>query len=357
MTDWPSDMAQVTHIIWLQTAFLGDIILTTAGFDLCKSLWPNKNVILLTTPVGKQALKDHPSIDYLFEYPKKGPLDTLRQFRKIKTQLQNLNLNPTSTILLQAHRSVRSSLLAKYLGYPTATFRESSFSFLATKTVPRVAVWHEANRNALLLEACGIDRYTIKQAKPSLLVNPNPQSDIHFNLPAFSGKLIGMACGSVWGTKRWLPESFAELAKYLVQSQDIGLVLIGSTAERDQATLVENACKGISQNVWNLTGMTNFDDLRWLFPKLSLLISNDSSPIHYASAFAIPTVAIFGATTSQMGFGPLAPHSQVVENQDLACRPCSDHGPKTCPLNHFACMTSIRPSKVFEVCQQILSKS
>ena len=72
------------------------------------------------------------------------------------------------------------------------------------------------------------------------------------------------------------------------------------------------------KRILDLVGKTNLDDLRGVYPRLSAIVSNDSSPIHYASAFNVSTVAIFGATASAMGFGPLADESSVVEIPHLS---------------------------------------
>src|SRR5437762_6047830 len=54
-----------------------------------------------------------------------------------------------------------------------------------------------------------------------------------------------------------------------------------------------------------------------------------------------PTVAIFGSTVPAFGFGPRGPHDRVVQLDGLPCRPCSAHGPPSCPLGHHLCMKSL----------------
>src|SRR5690606_36515740 len=153
---------------------------------------------------------------------------------------------------------------------------------------------------------------------------------------AANRRLVGVAPGSVWGTKRWPRDSFVELCRRLIGQEDLGIVLVGSGAEKEDADVIAQAL-GQPSRCLSLAGQTSVRDLSWIYPRLSALISNDSSPIHYASAFNIPTVGIFGATVPEMGFGPLADHSQTVGVQ-INCRPCSDHGPMQCPLGHFKCM-------------------
>jgi heptosyltransferase-2 len=70
---------------------------------------------------------------------------------------------------------------------------------------------------------------------------------------------------------------------------------------------------------------------------------------------ATPTVAIFGPTVPEFGFGPLAPRASVVGHDGLPCRPCDRHGPRRCPLGHFRCMRELTPALVAERVRALLN--
>jgi heptosyltransferase-2 len=78
-------------------------------------------------------------------------------------------------------------------------------------------------------------------------------------------------------------------------------------------------------------------ELSYIISKAKCVISNDSSPIHIASAFNIPTLAIFGATIPDFGYTPLSDKAYISEIH-LDCRPCGIHGGRICPKKHFKCM-------------------
>jgi heptosyltransferase II len=67
-----------------------------------------------------------------------------------------------------------------------------------------------------------------------------------------------------------------------------------------------------------------------------------------------PTVAIFGPTVPEFGFGPLARSRVVVGHESLACRPCHRHGPRRCPLTHFRCMRELTPELVAEHTRRLI---
>ena len=70
----------------------------------------------------------------------------------------------------------------------------------------------------------------------------------------------------------------------------------------------------------------------------------------------VPTVAIFGPTTKELGFFPYGAGHIVVE-RNMECRPCGLHGAKECPLGHFRCMKDISAEEVFAVLVQQVRKA
>ncbi|HEX9894642.1 MAG TPA: glycosyltransferase family 9 protein, partial [Gemmatimonadales bacterium] len=78
-----------------------------------------------------------------------------------------------------------------------------------------------------------------------------------------------------------------------------------------------------------------------LIERATVLVTNDSAPLHLAGAVGTPVVALFGPTVPAFGFGPTGAADRVVEVSGLACRPCSTHGPMVCPLGHHRCMIDL----------------
>ncbi len=334
----------ITDVVWLQTSFIGDIVITTAAFAALHKCLPNVKQHLITTPIGKAALEGHPLLASIHVFDKRqGGLGAMFRLRR---EIKSLKLN--SAIILQPHKSLRSTLLSQIIGLPFITYTETNASWLATKRVPRVSVMHEADRIALLLEGLGLDRKEFLGSKPNL-----PQTNLPISASALGQKRqwIGIAPGSVWATKRWPTPKFATLTQLLLDRPDTGVVLLGSKDEIPAAQFIEDAAirtrPGARDRVINLVGKTTLADLNGIYPRLSIVITNDSSPIHYASACNIPTVAIFGATVPAMGFGPLATGSKIAEI-DLPCRPCGAHGGATCPLGHFKCMNDLSVEAVLD---------
>lgn len=343
--------SKLTDLIWIQTAFIGDLVLTTGALKLIQSKYPHLRQHLITCKAGLEIFSDLDFIHSVIHFDKEKRL-FYKSFQEVKKKLSQHKINYQSAAMLQVHRSLRSSLLAKYIGIPTITYKESTFSFLAQVRVERDKIFHEAVRIGLLTKPLGVSREDILKIKPFL--SPVELDHNYLNL---SKNMVAFCPGSAWGTKKWPVEFFAKLALKLKQTFDISILILGSSKEGPLAnymqTYLKNHCSS-ADKIWNLAGKTSLTDLKGIYPQISLLVSNDSSPIHFASAFNIPTIAIFGPTTPQMGFAPLADQSTVVEQKLLYCRPCHHHGPKICPLQHFKCMREITVEKVFNKCKNYL---
>lgn len=347
------------NIIWIQTSFIGDIVLTTGAIDLVSKTWPGTKQILITTHLGQTLLAHDPRLAEVHSLQKSGLQFWRNAWALRKHFRKHLKLGTKDTMILQPHRSARSSMLARILGFDVVTYNETSLGSCAKYKVDRVAVFHEAVRIALLLEPLGLSREKILTSRPLLPKAAKVQSlEVQglWNQVDRSRKIIGIAPGSRWGTKRWPSKSYAELAQKLLQNQNVSIIILGSKDEKPLADQIEKSLrslKGSSQQFFNLAGLTPLGDLAAIIAQLDLVITNDSSPIHFASAFNTPTVAIFGSTTPSLGFGPLSSKSKVM-GIDLNCRPCSDHGPEKCPLGHFQCMLNLPIDQVYRASLDLL---
>jgi heptosyltransferase-2 len=159
--------------------------------------------------------------------------------------------------------------------------------------------------------------------------------------------LIALAPGSVWATKRW--PYFADFARAF--RDDAQLVIVGAADDRPLAAEIAEAAPGAIDAAGRLSLLGSAELIR----RAALLVTNDSAPQHLASAMNTPTVAVFGPTVPEFGFGPLASRSAVAGNDSLACRPCDRHGPRRCPLGHWRCMREITPDAVASLARHLLS--
>src|SRR6478736_2274849 len=265
----------------IQTAFLGDVVLT---IPLVQALAERHGPVdVLTTPGAASLIETHPSVRRVIRWDKngeKGP-GAWGLGRELRDQGYQRVYLP--------HRSVRSALIAKLtgakerIGFADAPLLSRA---LYTETHPRDTTKHESVR------------------------------------------FIALAPGSIWGTKRW--PYYPELAKLLGNRQ---VVVIGG---KDDSALADSILAA-APNARNSAGQLSLRESAALIKRAAALVTNDSSPLHLATAVGTPILAIFGSTVPAFGYGPIRPGDRVAELLTLDCRPCSSHGPQLCPLGHHKC--------------------
>jgi len=249
-----------------------------------------------------------------------------------------------------AQGSLRSAALAFLARVPERIgFATSAGSWLYTTRVPYRDDLHHAGRLLLLSRPNGREP-TREETQPSLAPG-SAEREVVDDLLRRAGvtpqeRMIALAPGSVWATKRW--PYYVELAREL--ARDGRVVVVGG---RDDSALAAEILAAVPTAV-DATGALPMLGSAELIRRCAVIVTNDSSPLHLASAMGTPTVAIFGPTVPEFGFGPLASSSVVVGHESLPCRPCHRHGPRRCPLTHFRCMRELTAEGVAERARRLL---
>ncbi len=326
--------AELKKILIFQTAFLGDLILTSPLIKSVKKSFPESEVSLIVRKGFESVFKGFPYVSEIIPYNKKKILE----FSKI---LKGKNFD----LVISPHRSHRTSLVLFLSGVKRRIgFNTSGFSFLYTDRVKyrQGKGIHEVDRNLDLLLPLKDEFSIVIDREPEL-----PISDIESKsvLEKFNLKkgYITLAPGSVWKTKMWLPEYYGDVARYFL-GKGKTVVLVGSKGDIEACQKVHEIAE---KRTINLCGKTTLREFFSVIRESELLISNDSSPVHVATSFKIPVVAIFGATVPEFGFYPYR-NGVVAEVENLYCRPCGIHGGKKCPEGHFRCMRDLKPEIVIE---------
>ncbi len=329
----------------IQTAFLGDAILTLPLVQKLKDCAPDAEVDIVVTPHASELFTNHRSIKRIIPYDKRGADKGVRGFARVRRLLAAR----TYDLAVVPHRSIRSALLARLAGIPlTIGFDRSAGRLLFSDVVRYRSDVHEIERNLSLLTPLGVpipDRIL-----PSLYPGADDKSAIDQLTAQMelgnSGEIIAVAPGTIWNTKRWPAERFAEVCRAL-SGEGRAVVLIGSESDRPLCEEIRSLAG--SGKIFNTAGTLSLLQSAELIKRCRVLLSNDSAPMHMAVAVRTPVVAIFGATVPAFGFSPYGEHDVVVETTGLTCRPCSVHGGPECPIKTFNCMNDIHVDRVLSV--------
>lgn len=330
------------NILIIHTAFIGDIVLSTPLISKINKKYPNSNIYYLTTPAGAEILANNPLIKEIIVYDKKGKDKSLSGFFRIIKLIKSYNFYSAYI----PHRYLRSRLIAFLGKIPQRIGYDINFSkIFLNKKVEYLTSRHEVDR---LLNLVDCDNFTDKE----IHLYPNEENKrkidkIWKDNGIKNKKTLVIAPGSVWFTKKWPYDYWLELLDMFKNKENIQIILVGAKKDNDERF-------NKYTNIINLIGKTNLLDLAELLRQSDLLIGNDSSPIHIASAFNTRIIAIFGATVPSLGFSPWSKNSIVMENNDITCRPCSIHGGNKCPKEHFKCMKEVKPQIVYSRIIEIL---
>ena len=311
-------MASPTLVI--QTAFLGDVVLS---IPLLPALAERHGPVdVVTTPAAASLIETHPGVRRVIRYDK-GAKSGVRSAWALGRELA---AEGYARVYLP-HRSFRSALIAKLTGAPERIgFADAPLParLLYTSTHPRRTERHESSRLLALLGE------TVVGGDWRMVTTPadDAKAASWLRERGVTDGFVALAPGSIWGTKKW--PYYAELAAKLGRQ----VVVIGG---KEDAALGEMIVAATPDRAKSAVGQLTLRESAALLKHASLLVTNDSAPLHLGTAVGTPILAIFGPTVPAFGYGPIRPGDRVAEIA-LDCRPCSSHGPQVCPLGHHKCM-------------------
>ncbi len=344
MSDAP---AAAERMLVVQSGFLGDVVLTTSLLGALRRRVPSSELVMLVTPAAAPLVARHPALDAVLVDAKRGDGGGVGGVLRLAGRLRRRRF----TVAIAAHKSLRTALVLRAAGIPRRIgFASAPGARLYTERIPRPRDGHDRDRLLALLapfgavmgaEPCApwvaLDAAT--HARAAALLAP---------LLASGRPLAGICPGAAWRTKRWPADAYGALVRGL-EADGFACVLMGAADERAITAAVGAAAGGLGLD---LAGSTDVAVLAAILARMTVVVTNDSAPMHVASALGVPQVAIFCATVPGQGYGPLGARAAVVE-KDLACRPCGRHGGERCPRGTDDCMELVEVADVREAIERV----
>jgi heptosyltransferase-2 len=155
--------------------------------------------------------------------------------------------------------------------------------------------------------------------------------------------------GAFGPAKMWPRASFAELARKLVDAHPAAVVVLCGPAEREDARWIVAAADH-PQVLTVADEPLSIGLTKAAIAGSQLLVTTDSGPRHFAAAFGVPVVTLFGPTHiawSETHFAQ-AVHVQL----QVPCGPCQQ---RTCPLGHHRCLRDLTVEQVYAAAQPLIS--
>ncbi|MEG1717556.1 MAG: glycosyltransferase family 9 protein [Bacteroidales bacterium] len=340
------------RILLIQTASLGDVILSTALVEELHAIFPKARLDFLTKTSNAELLKDHPYLNTLWLWDKKKKkykhlFCLLKEIRKVHYD-----------VVFNVQRFFSTGFLTTFSNADCKIgFDKNPWSFAWKERVVHRLDKQEIERNAALIAALLQDRgrrwaVPIKE-NIKYLPKLYPSSNHFQKVKNYKGMpYFCISPASLWSTKTWPEHKWIALSLSLLERYtDARLYFLGSSQD-------EKSCWNIINKITkeNPTAVSRMENLAGKIDLLSsaalmqgsvMNYTNDSAPAHLAGAVYAPLTLIFCSTVPSFGFVPIGDKVRVVESKyKLDCRPCGLHGQNKCKKGNFLCAESITIEEV-----------
>lgn len=312
----------------IQTAFIGDVILATAVVESLKHSFDDVSIDFVVRRGNENVLENNPNIRHLFVWDKnntkyKNLFRIIKQVRQTKYDA-----------VINLHRFFNSGLITfRAKAMEKIGFKQNPWSFYYSKKFKFVVTdgKHETHRNHQLIEHLAGEKPALPKLYPTDEQANQFRNIIH--------PYITIAPASVWFTKQLTIEQWIQFINEFLP-KEFTICLLGAPNDKALCETITKATNG--KNVIDFSGKLSLLESAALMKNAAMNYTNDSAPLHLASAVNAPVTAVYCSTVPSFGFGPLSENSKIVQTQTyLDCRPCGLHGKAACPETHFKCAREI----------------
>jgi lipopolysaccharide heptosyltransferase II len=330
----------------VSTTGVGDTLWATPAIRALKETYPGSSIGVLTSPAGGEILKGNPHIDEYFIF-REGLAGILSLPRLIKKLRQN-----KYGIAFIFHASDRLLWPLSYMAGPSEIIglegENKGLDFILTQCLAKFQTIHGIEKRLRLVQAAGA--YS-RQSRLRLYLNGQDRSRaLRFlednGIDPYS-KLIGLHPGAQKSFKCWPLKNFAAVGNALSEKLGCRILITGDGEEKALAAKLVSEIK----NACSAAGQLSLRETAALIEKMDLFITNDSGPMHMASALATPTIALFCPTDPAL-CGPYLDDRCRVIAKPKTCFPCKG---KNC--DQPVCMEQICPEEVVTTAVRIFGSS
>jgi predicted lipopolysaccharide heptosyltransferase III len=368
---------EFSRILLIKLSALGDVIHTIPVLNKLRRRYPSARIDWLVTPAIGELLRHHPAITNVIafardEWAVPWRLAPFASFLRLAKTLRETAYD----LVLDIHGQFRTAALtvstgaAVRIGFDRPRSEVWNASPRQFGEQARKHAWQGAREGSWLaythhirvptLDLHAVDRYL--NVAPMLGLDDDP-ADFSFPVPQAARsrvealltqhavrdhRLITIAPGTVWETKKWGNDKFAKVADHFLR-KGFAVLLIGSPRER---ILCEEVAR-LAPGAVNVAGATTVSELAALIQRSTLSITNDSGPMHLAVALNRPVVSIFGPT-DPLWIGPYRRANAVLQS-GVSCAPCYLRRLGQCHRGH-SCMTGVSPGAVIDRAERFLAR-
>ncbi len=335
-------IADPRKILIIKPSSIGDVVHTLPIWNLLRRRYPQAEISWLIAPACSGIVEGLPGLRTLrFERKLWGSAWYRPSSTRALLAFQRRLREEKFDLVLDVQGLFRSGWFARQTGAPMrvgfANAREFAWMFYTHRVPIQTMEQHAIERYLKLLEAIGCPTSPVEFAFPVTDADRSAAAGLVDGI----GPFAVLCPGANWLTKRWPATRFAELVAPLNQQFGLSCVVAGGPDDRALGDQIPGAT--------NLCGKTTLMQLVGLMERSSLVITNDSGPMHIAAALNRPLVALFGPT-NPVRTGPFG-HPDSVVRANIFCTPCYR---RNCPRPR--CMEDLTIEPVLKCAEAQLAK-
>ena len=328
------------NILLIRLSSLGDIVLTTPAIRAVRAHFPDAYIAMLVAKQSAAVLHENPHLNEIIQFDRHAKdKDTGEMLRIIRTLRQR-----KFGLAIDFQRRFRTELLTYLSGAPERVGK----SVLCTIRVPQHGNKHATEHYFDLLHAAGIPAQN-RQLEIFLAKSEKAEACHQFKEAGVVDERlkVGLFPGAGWKLREWMPERFAAIGDKLVEHFSAQVLIFGGPKEIE---LVDNVANLMKARAFPFAGTLQIRQLAACIERCNLFLTNDTGPMHIASAVGTPTVALFGPG-NHIRFQPIgAAHTTI--RHDVPCSPCKQFTDK-CQDN--ICMKRITVDEVWDSICHVLT--
>jgi lipopolysaccharide heptosyltransferase I len=275
----------VTRLLVVRLGSLGDLVHTLPAVSAIHRVSPRLEIDWLVDAVHQEFLGLVPILSSVVTLAAPTARGWLAVRRRLRARPYDAALDLQG--LVKSAALARLSGARRVVGFDRASLREPAAAWLYGERVPAAACGHVIQKNLQLATTVGATTGTIEF--PLRTVDSRALAAVQ---PAGSSPFALLNPGAAWPNKRWPPERFGRLARWLRDQHGLSSVALWGPGEEPLASAIVASSSGAA----TMAPPTNLTDLVALSRAARLVVSGDTGPTHIAAAVGTPVVALFGPT-------------------------------------------------------------
>ena len=332
----------MNHLLVIRLSALGDVALLAPVVKAWAAANPAVRFTVAAPPLLEPLFEGVANIDFLGVSKKQSAVAIFRQLRDLHADavadMHQINRVGRALTLLWLHEK-----LHLHLRFHIQTLHKGRLSrWLMLSHLSRRPRRPQYLRYADVFLRLGLQVPSPLPTLPSPLGRTReyaptlPLSTLHSPLPT-----VGIAPFAQHRAKIWPLANTIRLAT-LLADKGYRVLLFGS---KEEASQLENIASR-HQNIQSVAGRYTFREELELIRSLSVIVTMDSSNMHFASAVGTPVISIWGATHPDFGFYGYRQDPANALCANISCQPCSAFGQRPCRFGDYRCLEAITPEAV-----------